>query len=238
MLLYIIRHADPIYETDTLTPKGEKQAEVLAERLLAKERFDRVFSSPAGRAQLTAKPTSELLGIDYEIEPWMDEALAWEYFSVPIGDTEHRTWLMFNQTTELKNDNTLYMGADWHKADIFQRTRAKEGYEEIGRRSDDFMLRLGYRREGAVYKIIKPNEERVAVFCHQMFGLSWMSHLLSIPPHVFWASFDLSHSGVCVFEIKNNEDGYTSPKCLMLSDLSHIYADEELPFQYNNEIYL
>ena len=33
MLLYYIRHADPIYEPDSLTPLGERQAEALSRRL-------------------------------------------------------------------------------------------------------------------------------------------------------------------------------------------------------------
>ena len=28
MLLYVVRHGDPIYETDTLTERGQKQASI------------------------------------------------------------------------------------------------------------------------------------------------------------------------------------------------------------------
>lgn len=33
MILYYIRHADPIYDPDSLTPLGIRQAEALAKRL-------------------------------------------------------------------------------------------------------------------------------------------------------------------------------------------------------------
>ena len=39
MLLYIIRHADPIYNPDTLTTKGKLQASALAKRLAMEEKL-------------------------------------------------------------------------------------------------------------------------------------------------------------------------------------------------------
>ncbi len=72
MLLYIVRHADPVYETDSLTEKGKVQAEAVAKRL-NKSGVDRVFSSPYGRAKETADYTCNLLEIDKNIEEWTRE---------------------------------------------------------------------------------------------------------------------------------------------------------------------
>ena len=80
MLLYVIRHGDPIYNPDSLTPKGKRQAEAVARRLSV-HGLDRIFSSPLGRAQDTARPTSELLGIPIETEDWTSENLAWGEFT-------------------------------------------------------------------------------------------------------------------------------------------------------------
>ena len=33
MLLYIVRHGDPIYETDSLTERGKMQAEAVGKRM-------------------------------------------------------------------------------------------------------------------------------------------------------------------------------------------------------------
>ena len=70
-----------------------------------------------------------------------------------------------------------------------------------------------------------PVEERIAVFCHQGFGLSWLSHLLRIPPNIFWAEFDITHTGVTVLHFSNRKCGRTVPKCLCLSDMSHLAED-------------
>ncbi len=51
MRLYLIRHADPDYENDKLTPAGELEAAALARRLAAYH-LDAIYSSPMPRALL------------------------------------------------------------------------------------------------------------------------------------------------------------------------------------------
>ena len=66
MKIHIIRHGDPNYEIDSLTPKGWKEAEHLSERLL-KMPIDDYYCSPLGRARDTAKPTIEKNGKKIEV---------------------------------------------------------------------------------------------------------------------------------------------------------------------------
>ena len=235
MLLYIVRHADPIYSPDSLTELGHRQAEALARRLAATG-LDRAYSSPNMRAQMTAQPACELLGLEYGIEGWMSEDLAWKDFTCELEDgSGRRTWTFHRQNTKIKYDETAASGGKWHESKYFSKVNAKEGYRRIAECSDEFTGRLGYRREGGAYKITRANDERVAAFCHQGFGTLWLSHLLDISPHLFLSSFDMTHSGVTILEFANYEDGYTAPKCLCLSDTSHIYQ-AGLPMKYNNII--
>ena len=67
MLLYIIRHGDPDYTTDSLTEKGVLQAEAVGKRLFHSG-IHRIFSSPMGRAKQTAEPACRLLGKECVIE--------------------------------------------------------------------------------------------------------------------------------------------------------------------------
>ena len=122
-----------------------------------------------------------------------------------------------------------------YKAECFQgfSNDFKGGVQRIRDASDDFLSRHGYARKGCIYEITDPKEERIAVFCHQGFGVTWLSHLLNIPPHIFWAGFDISHSGLTILHFENDPDGKTVPMCLTLSDTSHIYK-EDLPLEYNN----
>ena len=83
--------------------------------------------------------------------------------------------------------------------------------------------------------ILNGNNEKVAVFCHYGFGTTWLSHLLGINPMLFWSTFDINHSGVTIIEFQNRDSGYTAPKVLALSEVSHFYGDR-LPMQFTNRI--
>ena len=59
MLFFYVRHGDPIYEPDMLTPLGHEQARAIAKRLCLFG-IDRVFASSSIRARETAEPTAKL----------------------------------------------------------------------------------------------------------------------------------------------------------------------------------
>ena len=61
MKLVIVRHADPDYSIDSLTPTGWKEAELLSERLV-KTPADAYYVSPLGRAKDTASLTLQKMG--------------------------------------------------------------------------------------------------------------------------------------------------------------------------------
>lgn len=234
MLLYIIRHGDPIYETDSLTPKGVLQAEAVGKRLAASG-IDRIFSSPMGRAKLTAEPACRLLGLDYTIEPWAHEIEGERMTTYPDGVPSSINVLQ----------NTYLLENDAYKADFngafstpaVANSEMKKACDYIWENGKDFLERLGYREENGIYKISQPNEEKVALFCHAAFAKTWISMLLHIPLHIFCAGANYCHTGVTIMEFANNKNGVTAPRMLCYSDTSHFYHDEKLELQYNNKIY-
>ena len=232
MLLFIIRHGDPIYNPDTLTPKGKLQAAAMGKRL-AVHGIDRVFASPNGRARETAQPTCDLLGLTAEIEPWTSEDLTWRDFSRE-DDKGRRYWSFMIPAHYLLSD-PVALSDHWYESHLFDDTNAKAGYERVVNESNAFLAKLGYVREGNLYRIERENNDRVALFCHQGFALTELSNLLGIHPVHFWASFDISHSGLTILNFANDPSGYTAPRCLTLSDLGHIYKDG-LPMVYNNRL--
>ena len=60
MLLFYVRHGDPIYSPDELTPLGSRQAESVARRL-SLYGVDRIYASTSNRAKQTAQPLCEIL---------------------------------------------------------------------------------------------------------------------------------------------------------------------------------
>ncbi len=224
MKLYIIRHGTPDYATDSLTPLGKRQAEAVSRRF-SNNGLDLIYSSPMGRARQTAQPTCEVLRKEMTILDWCSEGDAYADMSIRREDGSTR-WCFAKQRTDYKNNDTVYLGADWKKADPeFQTESVQRRIDTIAAGSDKLLSELGYERDGCVYRITKPNDLNVGVFCHQGFGLTWIAHLLSIPPHIFWASFDMTFTGVTLIEFKNYENGLTTPMLLQFDDQSHIFAD-------------
>lgn len=229
MKLYIIRHGDPDYKNDDLTPLGMRQAEALARRL-ARSKIDEIYSSPLGRALATARPTSEILKKKVEVLPWASENNTAEHMFVPDVNGKSR-WCMAQQNTNYKNNETVRLFDDWQNAHPdFAGERMSEIIKYIAKSSDEFLKNLGYERNGCIYNIINPSDKNIAVFCHHGFGTTWMAHLLQIPPHIMWATFNFPPSACTVLEWKNNENGITTPFCKVFADVSHIY-ESGLPLE-------
>ena len=221
MLLYIVRHGHPDYATDSLTERGWLQAEAVGKRLAATG-IDQVYASPMGRARQTAEPTCRLLDLPCHIEPWahevQDERLTEEPYGKPISVTMvQNTYYRENGGIDLPYDRA-------YEAVGFRASGMKNAVAYIEEGGRDFLERLGYKEENGVYRILRANEDKVALFCHSIMARAWISTLLHIPIHLMWAGFHYTHTGVTVLEFRNNADGFTAPKCLCYSDMSHLYA--------------
>ena len=123
MLLFYVRHGDPIYDPDSLTDQGLKQADALVARM---KRYnpEKIYASSSNRAILTAKPTAEALGKDIEILDWCNEGHAWKELSCEHGNGK-RHWAMG------KGENIPFFAAkevrqldmDWYKHPVFERSK-------------------------------------------------------------------------------------------------------------------
>ena len=234
MLLYIIRHGDPIYTTDTLTERGKMQAEAVGKRLAASG-IDRIFTSPMGRARETAVPLCRILGKEPIVEDWTheieDERLT------PFPDGKLKSISLVQNTYYRENGGIDLDYAHAYECVGIRESGMKEKVKDIEEKGNIFLEKLGYKKEGDNYRILFENNEKVALFCHAAFGRAWISTLLHIPLHIMWSSFEYTHTGVTVIEFKNNENGITAPRCLVYSDISHLYA-EDLDLIYNNDVEL
>lgn len=234
MLLYVIRHGDPIYDPDSLTELGRKQAAALSRRL-AVHGLDKIYTSPMIRAIQTAEPTCELLGLPYKIEEWASENDAFQKFYKDYDDGRH-TWCFEQQSTNFNTEKNSQR-KDWYNIEEFGNDpeRLKEFFEHTAAEGDKFLAKLGYVRDGYNYRITAPNDDRVALFCHEGISSIWLPHVLNIPPQIFWSAFTFSHTGVTIIRFENNPNGVTAPRVLCLSDMSHIY-ESGLPYKYKNRL--
>ena len=231
MLFFYVRHADPIYVPDSLTPLGTRQAEALAKRLSVYG-LDKIYSSPSQRAIDTAKPTCEILKKDMEIVPFADEGFAWKEFTLERDGK--RCWLCQDEQIKMlfSDESVVSLGNMWYNHP--QLTAYKKGIDRVYDDTFEFFKSLGYEhiRNTGKYKVIKSNKYRVALFAHQGFGLAFLSVVLDIPYPIISNHFDMCHSSVTVINFEE-ENGYAVPKVLLLSSESHLYK-EGLPTRYNN----
>lgn len=234
MIFFYIRHGDPIYDPDSLTPLGMRQAEAVAKRL-ALYGIDRIYASTSNRAIQTAKPSCELLKKDMEVLDFANEHYAWEDFTIEKDGI--KKWIF--QVEEVKmlftDESVISLGYKWYEHP--KMTAYKQGVERVYNSSFDFLKSLGYEhiKNSGKYKVLKSNNERIALFAHQGFGLAFLSAILDIPYPIVANHFDMCHTGVTVIEFEEN-NGYAIPKVLTLSSDSHLYR-EGLPTKYNNCLY-
>ncbi len=238
MLFFYVRHGDPIYNPDSLTPLGERQAEAVAKRL-ALYGVDKIFCSTSNRAIQTAKPTCELTKKEPVLLDFANEHYAWMNLTIRRESDGGRAWFFQHaKTTELVNTKEMRaLGDRWFDHPAFAEYAFEQEMNRIYDATDAFFAELGYEHDRYTGKYIAkaPNNERVAMFAHQGFGLAFLSCILDIPYPTFCTHFDTSHTGVTVIEFAEH-NGICVPKILTLSSDAHLYR-EGLPTKYNNSIY-
>ena len=225
MLFYYIRHGNPIYEPDGLTELGYKQALALVEKFKVIG-LDKIYASTSNRAMLTAMPTAKALNKEIIELDFVHEKHPWKNLTVSNGNGGVCWLYQFPYTIELFNSEEIEkLGFRWYEHPYFKEYKYQEEMDRIRKETDKFFLTLGYRHIGnGKYKVEKSNEERVAMFAHQGFGLAFLSTILDIPYPKFSTHFDMGHSSVTVIEFKEL-NGYAYPRIVTFSNDSHLYKE-------------
>ncbi len=214
MRIYFIRHAEPHYPTDSLTPAGHREAQALAEHL-AETGIDEIYSSPRGRARITAGYTAERLGLPVTVEPWSNEldGLYLEEYGRSLWDIDGPV---------LRDPRVLADLNGWSAVPPLDNARLAEHCAHVRAGSDDFLRRLGYPRQGHVYRVERPNRKSIAFFAHLGFGLTWLAHLLEIPLPLMYSGFFLHPSSVTTILLDERPAGTAVPRLLGVGDISHL----------------
>ncbi len=218
MRLYIIRHAEPDYEHNTITPKGHQEAKALAKRLKA-EGLTRLYSSPLGRALHTAQYTSKATGLKVKVENWAQELSGLDMGDVPPWGPL-MAWDLPGEIIRKKKQYLDYDG--WPRIPFLHLQKFQRIVSKVGRSSDAFLQRHGYRREDGRYRVLQENKERIAVFCHNGLALTWMAHLLEIPLPLVWSGFWMAPSSITTILMDMRSKNLAVPRCIGFCDVSHL----------------
>src|SRR6185436_9096827 len=153
MRLYIIRHAEPDYENNTITKQGHKEAAALAKKL-KREGLTHIYSSPLGRALHTSAYTAKATGLKVKVEDWTHELSEMRMGSVPPwGDLI--AWDLPGEIIRHKREHLTHDA--WHRIPHFGQKKFRAEVTRVNKNSDAFLKRHGYQRIQGRYKVIKPN---------------------------------------------------------------------------------
>ena len=225
MRLYIIRHAHPDYDNNTITDIGHREAAALGVRL-ERENITRLYTSPLGRAVDTAAYAADRLGIEAKVEPWAYELGQMRMMTGPCAGM--MAWDLHGEI--LRNDPWFARSGQWHTVPPLDAPIFREEVERVRKELDDFTYRLGYRRDDGRYQIVQHNTDRVALVCHNGAGLTMLAHLLALPLPLFWSGFWLAPSSVSCLVFDERSERWATPRALYIGDTSHLY-DADLPVQ-------
>jgi len=225
MKLLLIRHADPNYDIDSLTEKGWREAEFLAERLTDIP-VKAWYVSPQGRAKDTASATLKKNGCAAEECPWLHE------FDAPIWrpdvtDKKSIAWDWLPQ--DWLSDQRFLQYDQWYQTEAFKEGNVIEKYNWVVTEFDKLLEKHGYERSGYYYRAVRSNTDTLVFFCHFGVGCVLLSHLLNVSPMILWHGFCAAPTSVTTVATEERRDGVASFRVLSYGDISHLYCRDEPP---------
>ncbi len=222
MKILIIRHGEPDYSIDSLTPKGWDEARLLSDRLVKME-IDDFYCSPLGRAKDTAKATLGKYGKEAKILPWLREFPA--QVTLPWQDKSRIPW-DFPPSYWAKSP-AFYEYESWLEHPLMQGGGMRETFCEITSGIDALLNGYGYQRDGYLYRCETDKEVTIALFCHFALGMTIVAYLSHISPIILWHSFFMPASSVTTLVSERDRTGSTLFRCMQVGDTSHLYAAGE-----------
>jgi len=226
MLLYYIRHAEPIYNPDSITEFGKIQAASLAKRM-QEEAIDEVYASSCGRALMTAEPTCKLLNKICIPLDFAREDKVWADMSLEIDGRYNWCFEFRSIVNMFKAPEVLKLGDNWYDHEMFKDFNFKQGLQRIDQEIDIFLEKLGYvhNRKKKEYVVKNANDKKIAFVAHSGFGMAFVSSVLDIPYNVFSSThLQMGTTHITIIEFKDI-DGLCIPRMKCYSDGSHLYKD-------------
>ena len=222
MRLIFVRHAEPDYAVDSLTPKGRLEAELLSRRL-AKLDVKAFYASPLGRAKDTAAYTLRRMNRTARILPWLAEFRG-RFFGEERG-RDVIPWDLrprFYQAHPALSDRD-----DWLEEPIFDGGTVRDIWRESCEGLDSLLAEHGFIREGRLYRCADNQPDTLVFFCHFGIATALIAHLIGISPVALWQGFSMQPSSVTTLVTEERVKGEAVFRCMQYGDLSHLYAADE-----------
>ena len=219
MRIIFIRHGEPDYAHDCLTEQGRIQALAAAERL-REEEIEEIYTSPLGRAAETAAATAETLNLPVQTLDFMRELHWGSVDGTPVPANGH-PWDLADRLAAEGWDLT---DPAWREHPYFSNNLVTAEADHVARKTDEWLLTLGYEREGAFYRCVRADnrQKTVALFSHGGSSAAAIGHILNLPFPYACGLFHLEFTGITVIRLDRNPGKQTLPCLELANDGRHI----------------
>ncbi|MDO4632673.1 MAG: histidine phosphatase family protein [Eubacteriales bacterium] len=235
MRLYIVRHADPDYEHDSLTETGWKEAKALVPRFTGMD-IKNFYVSPLGRARDTASLTLQAMNRTAEVCDWLREFPAkmnmknYPELQAAYPDTKYdkdgnSERIVWDMLPFYLSEHPEYLDRHlWRESLAAVNSDMIECYDRVIREFDSLLAKHGYERRQNYYYAEKANRDTLVFFCH--FGLECvlLSHLLNVSPFALWSGTVFAPSSVSLIRTEERQEHIAYFRAAQLGDVSHLYA--------------
>ena len=227
MKILIIRHGEPDYSNDSLTEKGRREAECLTDLICGIDSENtHYYTSPYGRAKLTAEIALSKTGRTAKVLPWLKE------FDVRIRRPDsklrkHIAWDWLPQ--DWTQDPRFYQADKWAENERMAAAGVGEEYRKVTEQFDALLAKHGYVREGGYYRAERPNHDTIVLFCH--FGLEsvLLSYLWGVSPVPVWQNLCARTTSVTTLVTEERRKGIAIFRMLAYGETTHLYTHGEPP---------
>lgn len=247
MRIIFVRHGEPDYKNDTLTEKGWREAELLAERI-SKWNVTDFYCSPLGRAKDTASCTLKKMNRTAKTLDWVQE------FSYFIDDpVTGRHGVPWDFVPSLWSSDPMMLSKEnWVNADVMKQNPVIAiKYREVCSSLDKLLADYGYVREQNFYRM--PDKEEVfitstvspdnidhinnqarsdkaadiVIFCHLGAICIMLSHLLNIPFPLLTHGFFLPTTSLTILATEERWSNEAYFRVQAMGDVHHLLNGKE-----------
>ena len=221
MRIIFIRHGEPDYANDCLTAQGRRQAKAAAERL-RDEGSEEIFSSPLGRAAETAAAAAGVLGLPVKTLDFMQELHWGSTDGTPLPANGH-PWELADK---LAGEGWNLTDPAWREHPYFRNNLVTAEADHVAEKTDEWLRSLGYERNGAYYRCVRPDSRQVtaALFSHGGSSAAAMGHILNLPFPYACGLFHLEFTGITVIRLDRTPGKQAMPCLELANDGRHIHG--------------
>ena len=217
--IIIIRHGDPDYEHDSLTPRGDTEAKLLAD-IIDRYNIDYFYVSPLGRAQRTASFSLEKLGKTATTLDWLKE------FPPRIlrPDGNGRRMIAWDwRPADWTKIPEMYDKDKWCTHPIMHEggVDAEAAYVYDG--LDTLLAKHGYERDGNIYRAVRSNHDTIALVCHFGIECVLIGHLIGVSPMPLWHGFVSAPTGITSIYTEERRPGIASFRVNEFGATPHLF---------------